>query len=96
MRLPARNGTPVAPAMVGEELVGVDGELVVETVARRGLGRRDEIAHEAIAPVAERPAPAVVYAVGDAHQKPRPPRPQEFPRSRPQSFLPFGLPVTRI
>ena len=35
MRLPGRNGTPVAPAIVGEELLVVHRELVVEAVLRR-------------------------------------------------------------
>ena len=79
-----------------EEFFVGDRKLVVQTVTRRELGRRDQIADEAHQPRTERPPPLVVGHVVNEREGPRPPRPQQAAGARPERQQSLGPALQRI
>ena len=77
-----------------QELVVVDRELVVEAVARRKLGRPDQVADERHRAGADGPAPLVARDRDQRHDRPRPPRPEQAPAARPDASAPLSAGVS--
>src|SRR4029450_2960238 len=71
------------------ELVVRDRELVIESVARRKLARRNQIADKAHQSGDDRPIPPVGGQREHAERGPRPPRPEQLSSHRPKRQPPL-------
>ena len=67
-----------------QELGRIHTEFVIEAVSRWRFDRRNQVAECGHRAGAERPAPLTLGDREQAHEEPRPPRPQQLPRARPE------------